>query len=127
MALDAACSRDPRWRLRPRLGAVILGEYQLAGLTGVIAGALFGLAVAEIVLTISGHGLAGTLLTVSMVGVGVFAAGGLLWSAWISAGHDWGYVPNGGWIGVVVGAVLGPWWLMSGARRAARVSARLVS
>jgi hypothetical protein len=102
-------------------GAVVLGEYQLAGITGVIAGALFGLAVAEIVLTVGSSALASRLV-IAMVGVGVFAAAGLTWSAWISAGHDWNYVPTGGWIGVAVGAAVGPWWLHSGARRATRTA-----
>lgn len=102
-------------------GAVVLGEYQLAGVTGVIAGALFGLAVAEIVLTVGGQTLT-SQLTVAVIGVAVFAAAGLIWSAWISAGHDWSYVPVGGWIGVAVGAAVGPWWLKSGARRAARTA-----
>jgi hypothetical protein len=105
------------------LGAVILGEYQLTGLTGVIAGGLFGLAVAEVVLTVGGASLA-RLLVPAMVAVGVFAAGGLAWAAWISAGHDWGYVPNGGWIGLAVGVVMGPWWLRGGIRRAVNLGAQ---
>src|SRR5262245_5599835 len=100
-------------------GAVVLGEYQLTGLTGVIAGALFGLAVAEVALTVGGSGLSRVVIPVTAA-TGVFAAGGLAWAAWISAGHDWGYVPNGGWIGIAVGAVAGPWWLRSGIRRSAR-------
>ncbi|HZN13669.1 MAG TPA: hypothetical protein VFB78_05335 [Acidimicrobiales bacterium] len=103
-------------------GAVVLGEYQLTGLTGVIAGALFGLAVAEIMLTVGGAGLA-RLLTPALVAVGLFSAAGLAWAAWISAGHDWSYVPNGGWMGLAIGAVAGPWWLRGGVRRAARTTA----
>ncbi len=100
-------------------GAVVLGEYQLNGVTGVVAGALFGLAVAEVVLSVGGARLS-SLLTVAAVAVGLLSAAGLIWSAWISAGHDWGYVPNGGWMGVVAGAVVSPWWLRSGVHRAAR-------
>jgi hypothetical protein len=100
-------------------GAVILGEYQLAGITGLIAGALFGLAVAEVVLTVGGPGLL-RIESVAMGAAAAFTAAGLVWAAWISAGHDWGYVPNGGWIGVVVGAALSPWWLRGGTRRIAR-------
>ena len=103
-------------------GAVVLGEYQLAGITGIIAGALFGLAVAEVVLTVGGPGLA-NILTIAMAAVAAFAAAGLVWSAWISAGHDWSYVPTGGWIGVAVGAAVGPVWLRSGVRRAAASAA----
>lgn len=95
-------------------GAVILGEYQLTGLTGVIAGALFGLAVAEVVLTVGGRSLRGVA---EQVAVAVFTAAGLAWTAWISAGHLWSDVPGGAWLGLVVGAVASPLWLRSGARR----------
>ena len=100
------------------LGAVIIGEYQLAGLTGVIAGALFGLAVAEVVLTVSGPA-ARNALPVALGAAAVFTVAGLVWAAWISAGHDWGFVPAGLWIGVVVGAAVSPWWVRSGVQRGA--------
>src|SRR3989442_13822813 len=87
-------------------GAVILGEYQLAGLTGVIAGALFGLAVAELVLTAGGstwHGREG----VGLAGVAVFTAAGLGWACWISAGQPWRFDPKRAWAGAVVGPAAG--------------------
>jgi hypothetical protein len=98
------------------VGAVIIGEYQLSGLTGVIAGALFGLAIAEVVLTVSGPD-ARDALPVALGGAAVLTAAGLVWAAWISAGHDWGFVPTGLWIGVVVGVVVSPWWVRSGVQR----------
>jgi hypothetical protein len=98
------------------LGAVILGEYQLTGLTGVIAGALFGLAIAELVLTVAGSNWSGRE-NVGLVAVALLTAAGLVWACWISAGHLWRYVPKGAWTGVVVGAALGPWWLHSGVQR----------
>jgi hypothetical protein len=98
-------------------GALILGEYQLAGFTGVIAGALFGLAVAEVVLTAAGPSIAPNLVP-AMVAVALFTVCGLAWAGWISAGHVWRYVPNGAWLGAVTGAALAPWWLRGGIRRA---------
>jgi hypothetical protein len=97
-------------------GAVILGEYQLTGLTGVIAGALFGLAISELVLTAGSSEWRGRE-TLGMVGVAVFTVAGLVWACWISAGHLWRYVPKGAWTGVAVGAAVGPWWLRSGVAR----------
>jgi hypothetical protein len=103
------------------LGAVVLGEYQLTGITGVIAGALFGLAVAEMVLTASGPSLSRGL-DAAMVVTAAATAAGLVWAGWISAGHDWGYFPKGLMVGVVVGAAVGPYWLRSGMRRGVRVT-----
>jgi hypothetical protein len=100
------------------IGAVIIGEYQLTGLTGVVAGALFGLAIAEVILTVSGPD-AHRAVPVALVAAAVFTAVGLVWAAWISAGHDWDFVPNGLWIGVAAGAVVSPWWVRSGLRRSA--------
>jgi hypothetical protein len=98
------------------LGAVIIGEYQLAGITGVIAGTLFGLAIAEVVLTVSGPS-ARDLLAVALGSTAVITVAGLLWAAWISSGHDWGFVPTGLWIGLAAGAVVSVWWVRSGVRR----------
>ena len=98
------------------LGAVILGEYPLTGVTGVIAGALFGLAIGEIVLSAGGVSWR-SRQAIGMAGVAALSAAGLVWAAWISAGHLWRYVANGAWAGVVVGAALGPVWLRSGVRR----------
>ena len=99
------------------LGAVILGEYQLAGLTGIIAGALFGLAIAEVVLTVGGGPAVAAQLNVAMVVAAVVSAAGLVWTAWISSGHDFGYAPKGLWAGAVVSALVSPWWLRGGVRR----------
>jgi hypothetical protein len=100
------------------VGAVILGEYPLTGLTGVIAGALFGLAVGEIVLSAAGDTWRNRE-TLGMVGVAVLTLAGVIWAAWISAGHLWRYVAKGAWAGAVVGAALGPVWLRSGVLRVA--------
>ena len=100
------------------LGAVILGEYPLTGLTGVIAGALFGLAVGEIVLSAGGDSWR-SREALGMAGVAVLTAIGVVWAGWISAGHLWRYVAKGAWVGAVAGAALGPVWLRSGVNRIA--------
>ena len=100
------------------LGALILGEYQLTGATGVIAGALFALAVAEVALTAGGPALVGRERS-AQVAVAVVSVAGLAWAGWISTGHEWDLVPKGLWIGIVLGLVVGPYWLGSGSRRVA--------
>jgi hypothetical protein len=102
-------------------GALILGEYQLTGFTGLIAGSLFGLAIAEVVLTVGGAHLAGTE-RVAMIVIAVATVAAVAWAGWISTGHLWRTVPKGLWTGAVVGAVLGPWWLRSGVSRARSAS-----
>lgn len=84
------------------LGALILGEYEFKGTTPYVAGVLFGLVVAEVVVTVGRRGGAALAAT-----VGALAAGGLVWAAWISSGRDWHYVPNAAWIAVGLGAVVG--------------------
>jgi hypothetical protein len=101
------------------LGAVILGEYQLAGLTGVVAGALFGLAIAEVVLTVGGNSAVVARLNAAMIAAAAVSAAGLVWAAWISAGHDFSYTPKGLWAGIVVSALVSPWWVRGGVRRGA--------
>ncbi|HUP85909.1 MAG TPA: hypothetical protein VM143_09605 [Acidimicrobiales bacterium] len=99
------------------VGAVVLGEYELAGARPFLAGLLFGVTVAEIMATIarsSGdepHFLAAAALV---------AEAGLVWATWISTGHDLRSATATAWGGVVVGAVAAPLWLRSAGRRATR-------
>lgn len=83
------------------LGALILGEYELAGSTPYVAGVLFGLVVAEAVVTVARRGGAGLA-----VFAGLASAAGMVWAAWIAAGRDWHYVAGGAWAGVAVGAAV---------------------
>lgn len=100
------------------LGALILGEYELNGTTPFVAGALFGLVVAELVLAIA-----------KPPGAAAFAAGvvapalGMVWAAFISSGEDWAYVPDVAWVGVVLAPVAAALWLRSGRRRTQRAQA----
>jgi hypothetical protein len=83
------------------LGALILGEYEFKGTTPYVAGVLFGLVVAEAVLTVARRGRRRFA-----VAAAAESAGGLLWAAWISAGRDWDYVPAAAWVAVALGAVV---------------------
>ncbi|HEX2700365.1 MAG TPA: hypothetical protein VHM89_09220 [Acidimicrobiales bacterium] len=95
-------------------GALILGEYELTGFTPVVAGLLFGVIVAEVVM------VAGKRQdTVAAAGCAAFAAAGMVWAAWISSGEDWSYVPGGVWFGVALAAAAAAVWIRSPGRRGA--------
>lgn len=81
------------------LGALLLGEYELDGATPLIAGALFGLVLAEVVVAVGGRRDGRTA-----VASAVLAAAGMIGAAWISSGNDWSFVPALGWVGVAIGA-----------------------
>lgn len=95
------------------LGALILGEYEQAGVTPFVGGVLFGLAVAELVLTVTHRGT-----TVLAVGAAVVSAAGLGWAVWISSGRGIAPVPGVAYAGVALGAIVsGAWVTASGRRR----------
>jgi hypothetical protein len=94
-------------------GGLILGEYELTGLTPVVAGLLFGLIVAEVAVVVGKQRDPTT-----SAGCAAFSAAGMVWAAWISSGRDWDYVPGGVWVGVVLAAVAAVWWVRNPGRRA---------
>ncbi len=98
------------------LGALIVGEYELVGLTALLAGGLFGLVVAEAGLAAAGRGRA------DQRSLGVVApataAAGLVWAAWIASGRDWSFVPTAAWGGVLVAALAAALWVRGPRRRA---------
>lgn len=95
-------------------GAVILGEYQLSGFTPLVAGVLFGMVEAELMLVVGRRRDA-----VAMAAAGAFAAAGMVWASWISAGDDWGYVAGTAWVGAALAPVAAVLWLRNPGRRAA--------
>jgi hypothetical protein len=101
--------------LASAFGALILGEYQLAGTTPFVAGALFGLVVAELVLTLAKPAPVRAAQVAAVVAPGL----GMVWAAWISAGRSWHYVPGVAWAGAVLAPVAAALWLRSGRRRGA--------
>lgn len=89
-------------------GALILGEYELKGTTPFVAGVLFGLVVAELVLA-----MAKPRPTRAVVAAGaLLPGGGMVWAAWISAGRDWHYVPGGAWLGVLLAPAAAAVWML---------------
>jgi hypothetical protein len=94
------------------LGALILGEYDLSGLTAFVAAVLFGLAVAEVLVSVGRvSGLGYAVLAAALAGAG-FA-----WAAWIFAGRDWDFVSGVRWAALPVGAVAAAAWVRSSGRR----------
>jgi hypothetical protein len=94
-------------------GGLVLGEYELKGAMLVVAAALFGLAVAEVLVAASrratpAHAALAAALT----------AAGFAWSSWIQAGRDWHFVTGVRWAGVPIGAVAAAVWVRSSGRRA---------
>lgn len=96
-------------------GAVILGEYELNGPTPLLAGALFGLILGELVPTVARSrdpAVAGA--------TAALAALGMTWGAWLSTGpdEDWAFVPGRAWVGVAVAVVAAVLWVRTPGRRA---------
>jgi hypothetical protein len=98
-------------------GALILGEYELRGPMALVAGAVFGAAVAEVLLAVGADARLPMLVV-----AGLLTAGGLVWAVWISTGRNLRFASNSAWTGVALGAVLAPVWLRTAAQRGRRSS-----
>ncbi|HET7487924.1 MAG TPA: hypothetical protein VFJ85_08345 [Acidimicrobiales bacterium] len=96
------------------MGAVTLGEYQLTGITAIVAGALFGLVVAELMLVVGRKHDAFT-----MVVAGSFSAVGMVWASWIWFDHRLGWIAGAAWVGAAVAPVAAWLWLRNPGRPAA--------
>ncbi|MEO5680700.1 MAG: hypothetical protein ABIS47_13640 [Acidimicrobiales bacterium] len=96
------------------LGAVVLGEYDLRGVTAVVGFPLYGLAVAEVALAVGRH-----LSPAALVGVAGVAAAGLTWALWISFGHfrNGAMPPVLSWVMVAAATTATLGWCWSGRRR----------
>jgi hypothetical protein len=84
------------------LGAAILGEYQFDGLTGAVAGLIFGVFVAEAAVAVARRGST-TLVVVCTV----LAVGGLAWAIRASIGPRAsipGDVPGLAWVALALAA-----------------------
>jgi hypothetical protein len=93
------------------LGGLILGEYPFTGVMPYIAGVLFGLVVAEVIVSVSQQ-----QGTVSAITAAVCSAGGLGWAVWISSGKGVDPIPIGGWVAIGIGGLVA---LLRGGIRAA--------
>jgi hypothetical protein len=86
--------------LAAALGALILGEYEFTGTMPLFAGVLFGLVVAEVVVSVSGA--AGPLLAAAAT---LLSAAGLGWAGWLDSNQGVEKVHAGVWVAVVLGAI----------------------
>lgn len=104
------------------VGALVLGEYDLRGLTAVIGFPLYGVAVSELALAVGRR-----LAPASLVVVGMAVAAGLAWALWISFGHfrNGEDPPALSWVmvGVAVVAAVGWGWSSRTRRDAAPTGA----
>jgi hypothetical protein len=97
------------------LGGLIMGEYRLVGVMAVLAGLLFGLAVAEVAITV------GRSSDWPLVGVTAAAAAvGFTWAAWIEAGRAFGPISAVRWVGSLAALASAGFWVRSLGSRAVR-------
>lgn len=82
-------------------GGFILGEYPFTGLTPYIAGVLFALVIAEVILSISRRHD-----RVTAIAAAVATAFGLGLAVWISIGEGIDPLPIGAWLAVIIGVVV---------------------
>src|SRR5947209_7363318 len=83
------------------LGALIVGEYPFTGFTPYLAGVLFGLVIAEVMVAIARR--PGVVIGVLAA---VAAAGGVAYGAWDDSGYGLRTIPIGAWVGVALAAVI---------------------
>ena len=102
--------------LAAALGALILGEYEMVGTTPYVEGVLFGLVIAEVVLTVAKPRPSPPAMTAAAIAPAI----GMVWAAWISSGRDWDYVPDGAWVGAVLAPIAAAFWLRQSRGRGRR-------
>ncbi len=90
-----------------------MGEYELRGVMALLAGALFGLAVAEVAITI---GKSSDWLLVGTSAISAFA--GLTWAAYIDAGDSLDRIASMRWLGSLLALVGAGVWVRSLGSRA---------
>lgn len=92
---------------------LIMGEYALVGAMAVVGGVLFGLAVAEVSITV---GKSSDWALVIAAGASSFV--GMSWAAYIDAGDSLSRVAGLRWIGAVLAAASASWWVRTLGSRA---------
>lgn len=98
------------------VGALILGEYELQGLTPLVAGILFGLILGELITAVGRRRDMAAAASSAIV-----TAIGMTWAVWRSTGPDehWSLVSDLAWVGVVLGPVAAFLWVRTPGRREA--------
>lgn len=96
------------------IGAVVLGEYDLRGLTVLLGFPLYGVAVAELTLAVGRRSTLAALAALAVV-----VAAGLSWALWISFGHfrNGSEPPALSWLMVAIAVVAAVTWARSGRHR----------
>lgn len=88
------------------LAAVILGEYDLRGITPLVSGVMLALVIGELAVVVAGsRSLALGVACALSVGAS------LVWALWISSGSDWAFVSTSGWVGVALGTPTALAWV----------------
>jgi hypothetical protein len=94
-------------------GALLLGEYDLGGATGVFAGALFGVAVAEAARLMA----KGRVPTAAAAVIAAIAGAGMVWATFISTNRFRSPIPTAAYVGIAASVMLAGAWLRSSGRR----------
>lgn len=92
---------------------VIMGEYELRGSTAIIAGLIFGLAMAELAITV---GKSSDWALVVAAAAAAFIAN--TFSAYIDAGDSLGRIASMRWIGSLIAVVSAGYWVRTFGSRA---------
>src|SRR3954469_14590563 len=83
------------------LGGLIVGEYPFTGFTPYLAGVLFGLVVAEVMVAVAGR-----RSTVLGVAAALLAGAGVAYGAWDDSGYGLRPIPAAAWVGVGLAMVI---------------------
>ncbi len=90
-----------------------MGEYELKGGMALLAGVLFGLAIAEVAISV---GKTSDLALAITAAVSAFA--GITWAAYIDAGDGIGRIATMRWLGSLCAAAAAGFWVRSFGSRA---------
>lgn len=100
------------------LGAVLLGEQPMEGITVVVGAVLLGMAVGEAIHTVGRH--SDDYLAAAAA---LFTEVGLVLALYIETGHDLRTAPPEAWASLVGGSIVSALWLRSAGRRGASTPA----
>lgn len=84
------------------VGALVLGEYSLGALAGIVAGVVLGFAVAEAALMTLGYRSLDARFAAVLA---VAAFGALVWAGWIDVHHRDESIGAGAWLGALAAAL----------------------
>ncbi|MDP9403544.1 MAG: hypothetical protein M3P85_09480 [Actinomycetota bacterium] len=88
------------------LAAVILGEYDLRGITPLVSAVMLALVIGELAVVV-----AGSRSVVLGIACAVTVGAGVVWALWISSGNDWSFVSASGWVGAALAVLTALVWV----------------